>query len=300
MFDDFNMLRQSRCAFVFNMGVWYNIAVGPAMVRMKKRKFFQTQLLNEKAPEQIRYEDDPPAHLYKALLGTFQAAYAVQRKANHSAATGSMFFYRETAAQHWPQFEVDTSTNESCKDGAQLPCPSLVFPCAEFPNFSVGGEFPNVCSTRKRGENTRCIRNASLKYNKDVPYKWRDRIAMQAARDAEFDVIVPPVRTQSYQLVLRQVNRQQTLPDLLWLPFYEASRRKGESYPTINDCTHPTVDPFLWEVMWDGMARCRLPRTTTPLPRDHAPNGTAKTILTVEHPQCSCSLAQENLDLRIH
>ena len=42
---------------------------------------------------------------------------------------------------------------------------------------------------------------------------------------------------------------------LLWLPMFEASRRKSDCYKRTNDCTHPRADPFLWEVVWDGMAR---------------------------------------------
>ena len=74
-------------------------------------------------------------------------------------------------------------------------------------------------------------------------------------------VIAAPLRRVS------GADGEKAKPQLHWLPFYEATRRKQEAYnsapqhPLMFDCTHPSVDPFLWDVVWDGMARHIIAKT---------------------------------------
>ena len=72
-----------------------------------------------------------------------------------------MLFWRETAAQHWPQFAQDLASCAPCQDKRRMPCPDVHKSCWHLPNFSVGGEYPGVCSTRLAGQATPCVEDAA-------------------------------------------------------------------------------------------------------------------------------------------
>ena len=50
-----------------------------------------------------------------------------------------------------------------------------------------------------------------------------------------------------------------SIGQVMWLPFYEATRRAGDTYSPHTDCTHPLVNPFIWDVARTG----RTPTTPT-------------------------------------